>query len=256
MKIAILGCGGLGAALARGLLGKAELTIVDRHAEKLAPFASQARVQQELGDAVHGAEVVLCCVKPGGTRALVASLEGALGRDALLVSCAAGIEVAGLRASGPAARAMPNIGAGKGASTTALFLGARCVRPRDLTRLSEVFGAVGAVRELPEESLMHMATAIAASGPAFLLQAVEALVEGGVAHGLPRPDALAFAAGALRAAAALMEEGVEPAALCALVTSPKGTTAAGLACLEAAGVRAAFAEAVRAAVLRSRELSG
>lgn len=257
MKVTIIGCGGLGGALARGLLsrvGAVELTLVDHHPEKLAPFAGQALVLAEGG--VAGADVVLACVKPKATRALAAAIEAALGADALLVSCAAGIQVAGLRAQGPSARAMPSIGAARGASTTAVFLGPACARPRDLARLAAVFGAVGVVREVPDESFMHLATAIAASGPAFLLLAVEALRDEGVAFGLPAEDALAFAAGALRAAAARLEEGVEPAALRAQVTSPNGTTAAGLGRLDAAGVREAFADAVRAAVARSRELAG
>jgi pyrroline-5-carboxylate reductase len=73
---------------------------------------------------------------------------------------------------------------------------------------------------------------------------------------MPRADALTFAAGALAAAAARLEDGSEPAQLRALVTSPAGTTAAGLAALEKGAVRAAYLEAVRAAVARSRELSG
>jgi pyrroline-5-carboxylate reductase len=259
MKTAIVGCGGLGAALARGLVGKCELTLVDRHPEKLAPFfqSFRTRVLFDPVEGARGADVVLLCVKPAATRALAASLEGVLVPDALLVSCAAGIELRALRPRGlPVARAMPNIGAAEAASTTAVFFGPGCALPRDRERIDEIFGAVGTVRVVPDESWLHLATAIAASGPAFLLIAVEALVEGGVLHGLPREDALTFATGALRAAAARLEEGVEPSALRAQVTSPNGTTAAGLARLDAADVRAAFVDAVAAAVARSRELAG
>jgi pyrroline-5-carboxylate reductase len=87
------------------------------------------------------------------------------------------------------------------------------------------------------------------------LLALEALVDAGVEQGLPRADALAFARGALLAAAARVGDGVEPAAVRATVTSPAGTTAAGLAVLERAGVRAGFLDAVRAATERSKELS-
>jgi pyrroline-5-carboxylate reductase len=272
MKVALIGVGGLGGALAHGLLGGHStppgtspgappkhhgpghvVTLVDRHPDKLAPLLARgATVAASAQEAVAGAEVVLLCVKPKDTRALAASVASALPRDALLVSCAAGIALAGLRDGAPVARAMPNIGAAKGASTTAVFLGPACDRTRDVARLQATLGAVGSVVEVPDEDWVHAATAIAASGPAFLLLGVEALVEAGLEAGLPRNTALAFAAGALRAAAARLEQGVEPSSLRAQVTSPNGTTAAGLGKLE--GARALYVDAVRAAITRSREL--
>lgn len=255
MKVAILGVGGLGSALAHGLVGKVErLALSDRHPEKLHPFTGAATLIDDPVEAARGADVVVLAVKPKHTSDLARAVAPVLGPDALVVSCAAGVPVGAL--PGAAARAMPSIGASRGASTTAVFLGPRCVAERDRPRLHEVFAAVGTVREVPDEGWLHAVTAVAASGPAFLLMAVEALVDGGVEAGLPRADALAFAAGALRAAAARLDEGVEPAGLRALVTSPAGTTAAGLAALEKAAVRAAFLDAVRAAVARSRELAG
>ncbi len=254
MKVTIVGVGGLGGALARGLVqGGHALTLVDRHADKLEPLVALGAVTAADALAgVRGAEVVLLCVKPKDTRAMALSIAASLAADALLVSCAAGIALTGLRDSAPVARAMPNIGAAKGASTTAVFLGPACDRARDLARLQATLGAVGSVIEVPNEDWIHAATAIAASGPAFLLLGVEGLVEAGLEAGLPRATALAFAAGALRAAAARLEEGVEPTALRVQVTSPNGTTAAGLGKLDAA--RALYVDAVRAAITRSREL--
>jgi pyrroline-5-carboxylate reductase len=150
---------------------------------------------------------------------------------------------------------MPNIGALKATSTTALCLGAGCVAARDLPRLRRVFQSVGVVRDVVDENALHAITAVGASGPAFVLVAVEALVDAGVEAGLPRVEALAWARGALTAAAARLDDGIEPQAIRALVTSPAGTTAAGLAKLEEHGVRAAFLAAGRAAVARSRELA-
>lgn len=256
MKIAIIGVGGLGGALAEGLLARgATLSLCDRHAEKTARFVGRAETHLEPSPAVAGADVVVLAVKPKVTPRTCREIAARLGPATLVVSCAAGVPVAALDCPGPAARAMPNIGAARGVSTTGVFLGPRTERERDLSRLAEVFSAVGAVREVPDEAWLHVVTAVAASGPAFLLLAVEALVDGGVEAGLPRADALAYAAGALRAAAARLEEGAEPAGLRAEVTSPGGTTAAGLACLEARAVRAAYQEAVRAAVARARELA-
>lgn len=255
MKVAIVGVGGLGSALAHGLVGKvAGLTLSDRNPGKLVPFTGAASLVSDPVEAVRGADVVVLAVKPRATGALAQAVAPALGPETLVVSCAAGVPVATL--PGAAARAMPSIGAARGASTTAVFLGPSCVAERDRPRIFEVFEAVGQVREVPDEGWLHPVTAVAASGPAFLLVAVEALVDAGVEAGLPRADALAFAAGALQAAAARLEPGVEPSALRALVTSPAGTTAAGLAALEKAAVRSAFLDAVRAAVARSHELAG
>jgi pyrroline-5-carboxylate reductase len=253
VKVAILGVGGLGSALAHGLVGKVEaLALSDRHPEKLTPFSGAALLTADPLEAARGADVVVLAVKPKATAELAAAISAAVAPGALLVSCAAGIPVSSL--PGAAARAMPSIGASRGASTTAVFLGPRCVPERDRPRVVEVFAAVGKVREVPDEAWLHAVTAVAASGPAFLLVAVEALVDAGVEAGLPRTDALAFAAGAIQAAAARLDDGVEPANLRALVTSPAGTTAAGLAALEKGAVRAAFLDAVRAAVARSKEL--
>jgi pyrroline-5-carboxylate reductase len=254
MKVAILGLGGLGSALAHGLVGKtAALALADRHPEKRAAFTGAASLHEDPVEAARGADVVVLAVKPKATPALAAALSPVLGPDTLLVSCAAGVPVASL--PGAAARAMPSIGASRGASTTAVFLGPRSVPERDRPRLFEVFAAVGEVREVPDEAWLHPITAIAASGPAFLLVAVEALVDAGIEAGLPRAEALAYGAGALTAAAARLEDGVEPAALRAQITSPAGTTVAGLAVLERGAVRAAFLDAVRAATARSLELA-
>ena len=256
MKIAIIGVGGLGGALAEGLLARgATLSLCDRHVEKLARFVGRAETHLEPGAAVQGADVVVLAVKPKVTPATCKQVAVHAPAGALVVSCAAGVPVAALPAAGPAARAMPNIGAARGFSTTAVFLGPRTERERDLARLAEVFSAVGAVREVAEEAWLHVVTAVAASGPAFLLLAVEAMADAAVEAGLPRGDALAYAAGALRAAAARLEDGAEPGALRAEVTSPGGTTAAGLAALEDRGARAAFQDAVRSAVARARELA-
>jgi pyrroline-5-carboxylate reductase len=249
VKVAIVGVGGLGSALARGLVGH-ELVLCDRHPEKLAPFSS-ARIAAGPAEAAAGTDVVVLCVKPKFTAAVASQLHAA--PSTLVVSCAAGVPVSAL--AGTAARAMPSIGAAKSASTTGVFLGPSCDAARDRPRLLSVFGALGPVREVMDEEKLHAVAAVTASGPAWMLLAVEALVDAGVESGLTRDDALAFARGALVAAAARLDEGVEPTSLRAHVTSPGGTTAAGLAALERGAVRAAFADAVRAAVARSQALA-
>ncbi|MDP2344675.1 MAG: pyrroline-5-carboxylate reductase [Deltaproteobacteria bacterium] len=260
MKVTIIGVGGLGSALAAGLVDAGadiSLTLCARKPLGLEAFAGRARLLFDTREAVADADVVVLAVKPKGTPELLAHLSPALPKDAVVVSCAAGVTLARLVGHPVVARAMPNIGAQQRASTTALCFGSGCLMARDRPRLTQVFAAVGAVREIADEGLLHVVTAVGASGPAFVLLACEALADAAVEQGLSRNEALAWARAAVVAAAARLGndgDGIEPQAVRAQVTSPAGTTAAGLAALESHTVRAAFCEAVRAATQRSREM--
>lgn len=263
MKLAIIGVGGLGGAIANGIIaaGGVELVVCGRRQSSVDAFAGRAHLERDARAAVVGADVVLLAVKPGGTAELLRHVADAVAQDALVVSCAAGVSLhkiaAGLvNTAFGLARAMPNIGAQRRASTTGYTLGSSCVPERDRPRIEQVFGAVGSTRELADEALLHAVTAVASSGPAFLLLAVEALTDAGVEQGLSRADALACARGALVAAAACLDPELEAMTVRAHVTSPGGTTAAGLSILEQGAVRGTFQRAVAAAVERSRGIAG
>jgi pyrroline-5-carboxylate reductase len=262
LQVTIIGIGGLGAALASGLVGVAdvELTLCARHPDTTASYEGQARLVADIGAAVIDADVVVVAVKPKDIGAVLHAASSHLAPEALVVSCAAGVSLAKLAtavgSSSPVARAMPNIGARVKASTTALVLGASSNVARDDERLKRVFGALGTVKRIDDEQQLHAITAVAASAPAWLLLAVEALVDGAVEQGISRSDALTWARGALVAAAARLDDGAEPLTLRAQVTSPAGTTAAGLAVLEEAGVRSAFQRAVAAAAAKSSSMQG
>jgi len=196
-------------------------------------------------------------VKPGDVEsACRLTADAGIGR---VLSIAAGVRLADLeRWSAPGTaivRAMPNTGAMVGAGAAAIAAGTAAGED-DLAWAQGVLEAVGSVVRVPE-SLLDAVTGLSGSGPAYVLLVAEALIEGGVLAGLPRDVSVTLALQTLLGAARLLvESGDGPEALRAAVTSPGGTTAAGLHALERHGVRAAFLEAVMAATNRSRELGG
>jgi len=191
--------------------------------------------------------------------ALGGAREPALARP-LWVSIAAGVPLATLAAALPPGahivRAMPNTPALVRSGATAFVAGAACsAQDRALARA--LFEGVGLAWEAPSEALLDAVTGLSGSGPAYVFVFLEALSDAGVRMGLPRDAATALATQTVLGAAKLAQEtGRHPAALKDQVTSPGGTTIAGLERLEAHGFRAAIHEAVAAATRRSKELGG
>lgn len=257
-RLVLVGGGNMGAALLGGLLAAGwarpgELAVVEvvagRRQALVDMFAGVA-----VSDTVPACDAAVIAVKPNDVPAAVSAAVAA-GATRIL-SVAAGVSIATLeRAAGAGVavvRSMPN--------TPALVRqGAAAIAPgtaageADLVWAEEVLGAVGLVVRVAEHQL-DAVTGLAGSGPAYLFLVAEALVEAGVLAGLARPTADALVAQLLVGSAALLTDRGDPAALRAMVTSPGGTTAAGLRVLEQRGVRAAFLDAVMAASERSREL--
>jgi pyrroline-5-carboxylate reductase len=198
-------------------------------------------------------------VKPQIMSGVLKDVAGAVDRGTLLISVAAGVPVTALReALGKPARlirVMPNTPALVLEGVTAIAR-ADGLESGDLEMAQELFGAVGRVVVLDEDHL-DAVTGLSGSGPAYVFLFAEAMTEAGVLVGLPRATAAALVCQTLLGAATLLDEtGDTPESLRAAVTSPGGTTAAGLHALEAHGVRAAILDAVEAATIRSRELGG
>jgi pyrroline-5-carboxylate reductase len=194
-------------------------------------------------------------VKPGDA-APAAEAAGRAGATRVL-SIAAGVTTATLEAALPSGtavvRAMPNTPALIGAGASAIAAGS-AAGDADLAWAEGVLGAVGEVVRVPEAHL-DAVTGLSGSGPAYVFLVAEALIDAGVLAGLPRPTSRALAVQTLLGAARLLAEtGESPEVLRAQVTSPGGTTAAGLRVLEAKGVRSAVLDAVMAATERSRAL--
>jgi pyrroline-5-carboxylate reductase len=256
MELLLVGGGKMGEALLGGLLAAGRTQIAD--VEVLAPRREQlqrAYPDVTISDAPVAADGAVIVVKPPDVAA--AARAAAQAGAKRILSVAAGIRTQAieqeLATPRPVVRAMPNTPALVGAGAAAVSAGSHAT-DADLQWAEEILGAVGVVVRVPEK-LQDAVTGLSGSGPAYIFLVAEALAEGGVLAGLPRATAetLAFQT-LLGAAKLLVESGDSPAALKAAVTSPGGTTAAGLRELERHSVRAAFLEAVVAATERSREL--
>jgi pyrroline-5-carboxylate reductase len=251
----------MGAALVSGLLsaGWAEAgqvlvvePVAARREELMAAHLGLG-VAAELGG--DGAEGAVVAVKPGDVEAACRSL--AFTGVPRVLSIAAGVTLAKLEswlAPGTAVvRAMPNTPALVGCGAAAIAAGT-AASDDDLAWAEGILAAVGTVERVGEP-LLDAVTGLSGSGPAYVFLVAEALIEAGVAAGLPRPVAENLTVQTLLGSARLLAESGERAeSLRAAVTSPGGTTAAGLAALESRAVRAAFLEAVAAATRRSKEL--
>jgi pyrroline-5-carboxylate reductase len=211
-------------------------------------------------DAVQGSDLVVIAVKPSVVEPALRALSGRDLARPVWVSIAAGIPIAKLAALLPSGarivRAMPNTPALVQAGATAIAAGA-ATRPEDREAAAALFETVGVCWEAQGESQLDAVTGLSGSGPAYVFVFLEALGDAGVRVGLPREAAYRLAFQTVLGAAKLAQEsGRHPAALKDQVTSPGGTTIAGLERLEAGGFRAAVYEAVAAATQRSRELGG
>jgi pyrroline-5-carboxylate reductase len=263
-KLAFLGTGNMAEALLKGLLrggtaAPGEIVCAEPRAERREEIARQYGVQVtgDNREAVAGAELVILSVKPQVVEPVLAGIAPAIGPRHLVVSIAAGVPIAALAARLPAGtrivRTMPNTPALVGAGATALARGPHATEA-DLALARSLFEAVG-LAVVVDEHLLDAVTGLSGSGPAYVFLAIEALADGGVKAGLPRATALSLAAQTVLGSARLvLDTGLHPGQLKDQVTSPAGTTIAGVLALEARGFRAALMEAVEASARRSHEL--
>jgi pyrroline-5-carboxylate reductase len=259
-ELLVVGGGRMGEALIGGLLAAgrsaADIVVVEPVPDRAEELRQSLGV--EVVDEPVAARGVVVAVKPDVVPTVAFGI-GQAGADRVL-SIAAGVSLAAIEAAldleVPVVRAMPNTPALVGMGVAAIAPGTYAGEG-DMAWAEEVLGAVGTVVRLSERHL-DAVTGLSGSGPAYVFLVAEALVEAGVLQGLPRAEARHLAVGTLRGAAELLarQPDVEPARLRADVTSPGGTTAAGLAVLERRAVRAAFIDAVEAATARSRQLGG
>ncbi len=201
---------------------------------------------------------IVVVVKPKDGDALLRSISGSLRDDHAVVSSMAGVELRQIRdATGPKPalfRVMPNLGVEVGAGMVAVSAEPDARRAEALGQVVRLFDSLGSAVVVPE-SMLDTVTALSGTGPALLALALEGLEDGGVAAGLPRLSARAFARRAMLGAARMLVEGELPAEDLARGLVPSGgAVQEGLDVLRQRGVRSAFEEAVVAAAQRAREM--
>lgn len=258
-SLLVIGSGNMAGAMLRGWFARgldpASVTIIDPSPRDL---PAGVRHLTQIDATSVAPDWLLLGIKPqmlGDVAPLLAALDLS---GTLLVSMLAGIEITGLRAAVPQAKAiariMPNMAVGIGQSVTALF--AEPLEQTDRDRIESLFGMLGSAEWLSDESQMHLVTALSGSGPAYLFRFIDALGKGAEALGMPQDQAARFALAMVRGAAELAHQSPEtPAQLAERVASPGGTTRAALNVFDAEdALDNLVAEAMAAAARRSVEL--
>ena len=264
-RIAILGCGKIGEALVAGLLSSgwrdpAEIVATARRQERAAELDERYGVEATLSntDAASGAGLVVVAVKPQDFELLLGEIGESLTTAQTVLSVAAAIPTAAIERriapNVPVVRAMPNTPATVHEGIAGICAGSHA-SDEHLALAEECLSHLGAVVRLPERH-MDAVTAVSGSGPAYFALLAEAMIEAGILLGLSREVSTQLVVQTMLGTGVLLrDERMHPVELREAVTSPGGTTIRAIRELEQAGVRAAFLNAIQAAMERSRELA-
>jgi pyrroline-5-carboxylate reductase len=264
-KLAVLGAGKAGEALIAGVLssgwrGPDEIVATARHEERLAYVAEAYGVTTTLSnvEAVADAAIVVVGVKPQDVEELFGEIGGVLTPEQTVVSLVAAIPTAymeqHLSERVPVVRAMPNAPMTVHEGMAGICAGT-FAEEEHLARAEEALGSVGRTVRV-EEPYMDAITAVSGSGPAYFALLAESMIEAGILLGLSREVSTDLVVQTMLGTAKLLRDGkMHPVELREAVTSPGGTTISAIRELEQAGVRAAFLNAIQAAMKRSKELA-
>ena len=276
-RIAIIGGGSIGEALLSGLLRAGrqvkDLVVAEKHPDRAKQLADTYSVRvTSVSDAADSAAYIIIAVKPADVESVTGQIAEAVAKaegqseEQVFVSVAAGVSTAFFEAKLPAGtpviRVMPNAPMVVGGGVSAVAAG-RFATPEQVKEVSAIFDTVGDVLTVAESQL-DAVTAVSGSGPAYFFLMVEALVDAGVDAGLSREVATELVVHTMAGSAAMLLDRRDSAqagvmdtsatVLRAIVTSPGGTTAAGLRELERGGLRSAVSDAIAAAKRRSEQL--
>jgi pyrroline-5-carboxylate reductase len=264
-RVAILGTGKIGESLLSGLLSDGwrsadEIVVTSRRAERVAELRERYAVDGTTSnpEAVVGAALVVVAVKPQDFDVLLGEIGGLLSPEQTVLSVAAAIPTAAIEArvadGVPVVRAMPNAPATVHEGIAGICAGHHA-DDAHLSVAEEALSHLGGVVRVPER-YMDAVTAVSGSGPAYFALLAEAMIEAGILLGLSREISTQLVVQTMFGTAKLLrDEHMHPVELREMVTSPGGTTIRAIRELERAGVRAAFLNAIQAAMERSRELA-
>ena len=264
--VGLIGGGKMGSALAGGIVSgglvpASQVVVADVDADRLQELSKTlgVGVTRDCRQAAKASRILILAVKPQTISEVLSDLSGVVGKSHLVISIAAGIPIqfieAHLRKGVRVIRVMPNTPALVGEGMAALAAGSAATEA-DLAEARRIFDAVG-LTVVVKEDLMNAVTGLSGSGPAYAFIMIEALSDAGVRMGLGRDIALKLSAQTLLGAARLcLQTGKHPGELKDMVTSPAGTTIAGIQALEEGKIRATLIAAVEAATLRAKELGG
>jgi pyrroline-5-carboxylate reductase len=263
-RIAFIGSGVMGEAMIKGLLGMG-LTTADRIVASDPWLERLDYIQQTYGIettpensvAARGADIVVLSIKPQSLPKVGKDLHSKIHPEALVLSILAGARISTLQNKlfhDRIVRAMPNTPGQLGKGMT-VWTATDQVSPEQIVHTGTILGAMGEQLQVEEESFLDMATGLSGSGPGFVLLIIEAMIDAGVHMGFSRRDSEKMVLQTIEGSVALMRTaGKHSAELKNQVTSPGGTTAAGLYELEKASIRAVISDAIFAAYRRSQEL--
>jgi pyrroline-5-carboxylate reductase len=263
MKIAFIGGGEIAEAIIKGMLRDKkvlprDIIVSDIDARRLHYLQQKYKVKEagENSAAADEGEVVVLAVKPQDMDKVMEEIKGSVKEEKLFISIAAGVDLSTLCRGlehNVVVRAIPNLTAQVGKGIT-MWTATPNATEDQRERAKRVFATLGEEIFVSEERFIDMATAVSASGPAFILLILESLTEAAVRIGLPREMGRRLVTRTTIGTAYLVEEsGVHPATLRNKITSPGGTTAEGLLCLEEGGLRALLIKAVSASFNKAKQ---
>ena len=265
-KIVIIGGGKMGSIIAQGLIAQKivpgkNIIVTDIDAKRLEFLrkSMKLKVSDNNEKTVKGSDVIILAVKPQNMAATLKEISPSIDKTKIVISIAAGITTGFIEAALPSGvrvlRVMPNTPALIGEGAAAVAKG-KFAKKSDVKLAHIIFNAVGISVEV-EEALIDAVTGLSGSGPAYCFLIIEALIDAGEQVGLPRVLAGKLAMQTMLGAARLcIHSDKKPAELREMVTSPGGTTVAGLQALADGNIRATIISAVAAATKRSKELAG
>jgi pyrroline-5-carboxylate reductase len=257
--IGFIGGGNMAEAIIKGIFAKhGRDIIVSEPVDKRRAYLEATyhiKTTSDNKEVVRNCNIIILAVKPQNMDDVTAEISDVISKDKIIVSIAAGITLSYLSSrlkTTRIIRVMPNTPAlvQEGMSVMSMC---ECFDDKEMGIIKDIFMSIGLLLSLPEK-YMNAVTALSGSGPAFFAYFVEAMIEGGIRAGLRKDDAATLAVQTLLGTAKLLDTGLNPAKLREMVTSPGGTTAAGLKVFEEKGFKESVIAAIEAATDRAKEL--